>query len=85
VAQPLFQTEKVVSPEVEKEADDLYEYHPWTEKQKEAGENVRKALRAAHLVIVGNVPPGPDRTVALRKCREVRMIANSGITNGGRY
>ena len=85
MAQPLFQTERVVSPEVEKEAQDLYEYHPWTEKQIEAGKAVRAALIAAHLVIVGNVPPGPDRTVALRKLRDARMDANSAITHSGRF
>jgi hypothetical protein len=85
MAQPLFQTEKVVSPEVEAEAKDLYEYHPWDAKQTEAGNNVREALIHAHLTIIANVPPGPDRTVAIRKVREARMDANSGITNGGRY
>ena len=85
MAQPLFQTEKTVSPEVEKEARDLYEYHPWTPKQTEAGEKVREALRQAHLTIVGNVPPGPDRTVALRKLRECRMDANSAISHSGRF
>lgn len=85
MAQPLFQTEKVASPEVEKEAHDLYDYHPWTPKQEEAGARVREALVQAHLAIVGNVPPGPDRTVALRKLRDVRMDCNSCITHGGRY
>ena len=85
VPQPLFQTERVSSPEVIKEADDLYEYHPWTEKQQEAGKKVRDSLKAAHIVIVDNVPPGPDRTVALRKLRDVRMDCNSCITHGGRF
>ena len=85
MAQPLFHTEKVASPEVEKEAQDLYDYHPWTQKQVEAGARVREALVQAHLVIVGNVPPGPDRSVALRKLREARMDANSALTHSGRY
>jgi hypothetical protein len=85
MAKALYHIEKVASPEVEAEAKDLYTYHPWNEKQKEQGEAIRDALMKAHLIIVGNAPPGPDRDVALRKLREARMDANSAITNGGRY
>jgi hypothetical protein len=85
VAQPLFQTEKVVNPEVEKEVRELFEYQPWTSKMTEQGTAVREALITAVLVIIKNVPAGPDRTVAIRKLREARMDANSAITHGGRY
>ena len=42
---------------------------------------------SAHAVkiIVELVPPGPDRTVAIRKIREARMDANSALTFGGKY
>jgi hypothetical protein len=34
---------------------------------------------------VDSVPPGPDRTTAIRKIHEARMDANSAITQGGKY
>lgn len=85
MGQPLFQTEKVINPEVEKEVRELFEYHPWTDKMTEAGTSVRESLIQATLVIIKNVPPGPDRTTAIRKLREARMDANSAITHGGRF
>lgn len=71
--------------EVANSIDDAFEYHPWSEEQVEKGKEVRFALAEAVKVIVRNVPPGPDRTVAIRKIREARMDANSAITHGGRY
>lgn len=71
--------------EVEKAIDDAFEYHPWNEEQIQAGHGVRAALAKAVKVIVAMVPPGPDRTTAIRKIREARMDANSAITHGGKY
>lgn len=71
--------------EIEKAIDDAFEYHPWTPEQCVQGRSVREALATAVKVIVANVPAGPDRTVAIRKCREARMDANSAITHGGKY
>lgn len=85
MAQPLFQTEKTVSPEVEKEVRDMFEYHPWTEEQQAKGKEVRESLVQSVFTLIRNVPPGPDRTVAIRKIREARMDANSSITHKGRY
>jgi hypothetical protein len=82
---PNFLHAKSLTPEVEAAIDDAFEYHAWTPDQVENGKNVRKALADAVKVIVANVPPGPDRTVAIRKIREARMDANSAITHGGRY
>jgi hypothetical protein len=70
---------------VEQAIDDAFEYHPWDEEQVARGREVRDALATAVKVIVANVPPGPDRTVAIRKIREARMDANSAITHGGKY
>ena len=67
------------------EVSDIFDYHPWSEEKIEAGKRVRTARGHAFKVIIENVPPGPDRTVALRKLREARMDANSGLTHGGRY
>jgi hypothetical protein len=74
-----------VTPEVVKSIDDAFTYHEWTPEMIAKGVEVRKALASAVEVIVKNVPPGPDRTVAIRKIREARMDANSAITHGGKY
>jgi hypothetical protein len=71
--------------EVEKAIEDAFEFHPWNEEQVMRGKAVREALATAVKVIVANVPPGPDRTVAIRKCREARMDSNSAITHSGKY
>ena len=70
---------------VEAEIEEMFEYHSWTPHQLERSANVRSALITAVKEIVENVPPGPDRTVAIRKIREARMDCNSAITFGGRY
>jgi hypothetical protein len=62
----------------------MFDYQPWNEEQIATGKLVREALAAAAKVIVARVPPGPDRSVALRKLRECRMDANSAITFNGR-
>ena len=74
-----------LTPEVASSVDDAFEYHKWTPAQVEAGVRVRKVLAEAVKIIVQDVPPGPDRTVAIRKIREARMDANSAITHGGKY
>jgi hypothetical protein len=71
--------------EAEKQIEDVFTYHAWTPEQITQGNAVRWALQKAFLVILQNVPPSPDRTVALRKLREARMDANSAITHNGRY
>jgi hypothetical protein len=65
--------------------DDAFEYHEWGQAQIAAGRTVRSALSVAVKTIIANVPPGPDRTVAIRKIREARMDCNSAITHGGKY
>lgn len=79
------ETRVIEGGEVDKAIEDAFEYHPWTPEQVAKGKAVREALATAVKVIVANVPPGPDRTVAIRKCREARMDANSAITHGGKY
>jgi hypothetical protein len=75
----------ILTEEVETVVDDMFEYHKWTDSQIEAGVRVRKALIAAFKVIIADVPPSPDRTVALRKLRDARADCNSAITHGGKY
>lgn len=74
-----------LTPEIDAAINDAFEYHPWDEKQILAGKLVRAVLADAVKMIVKHVPPGPDRTVAIRKIREARMDANSAITHGGKY
>lgn len=71
--------------EVMDTVNDQYTYHPWDEEKIIKGQRVRTALQDASLVIIENVPPGPDRSTALRKLREARMDANSALTHNGRY
>ena len=74
-----------LTPDVEAAIEDAFEYHSWTPEMIEKGKRVRAALSASVKQIIANVPPGPDRTVAIRKIREARMDANSAITHGGKY
>lgn len=63
--------------------DRLYTYEPWDDDQQLAGAKVRDALKAAHLAILTNVPPGPTRTRALNMLTDCRMLANQAITFRG--
>lgn len=74
-----------LTPEIEKEIDNAFDYHEWTPEQVKAGFNIRKALADAVKAIVAGAPPSPDRSAAIRKCRDARMDANSAITHGGKY
>lgn len=69
----------------QEDVDDVFEYHKWTDEQIAKGSLVRQALGYAFKLIVENVPPCPDRTVALRKIREARMDCNSALTHNGKY
>ena len=74
-----------LTPEVEAEIDNMFEYHKWSEKQVEAERTIREALANAVKAIVAGAPPSPDRSAAIRKCRDAKMDANSAITHGGKY
>lgn len=74
-----------LTPEIEAEIENAFDYHPWTPVQVEAGKKIRKALADAVKAIVAGAPPSPDRSAAIRKCRDARMDANSAITHGGKY
>ncbi len=82
---PDFTRATELTPEVEAAIDDAFEYHKWTPEQVQAGARIRKILADAVKVIVADVPPGPDRSAAIRKIRDARMDCNSSITHGGKY
>lgn len=65
--------------------EDAFLYHSWDRDQTNQGDAVREGLIVAARAILRNVPPCPDRSSAIRKIREARMDANSGITHRGRY
>jgi hypothetical protein len=73
------------SSEVQEAISDQYNYHRWDEEKIKRGEQVRVSLTQAVMVIIHNVPPCSDRSVALRKLREARMDCNSAITHDGKY
>jgi hypothetical protein len=56
-----------------------FTYHRPTQEQLLIYHELREAAGAFALSIVNLVPPGPDRTAALRKVREAVMTANAGI------
>lgn len=74
-----------VTPEIEEQIKDLFEYHTLDEDQIRRGSNVRMSLTAAVRMIIENVPPSADRSTAIRKLREARMDCLSAITHRGRY
>jgi len=74
-----------VTPEVEAQINDAFDYHAPSPAQVASMGAVRDALKAAFRVIVASVPPCPDRTVALRKLRDARMNANAAIVLGGKF
>lgn len=74
-----------VTTEVNSEIDAMFEYQPWSDDQKKAGEFVRMHLSRAVKAVIANVPPSQDRSAAIRKIREARMDCNSAISFGGKY
>lgn len=71
-----------ISPE---EIKKVMDYHPWDNPKIQKGNLVREVLGNAIKIIIENVPPSPDRSVAIRKLREARMDCNSAITHDGAY
>lgn len=69
----------------DEDLQDLFAHHPWSPEQTSNGIAVREAGAAFFKSVIENVPPCPDRTVALRKIRDARMDANSAITHAGKY
>jgi len=73
------------SPEIAAFVDDIFEYHKWDDAKVAKGKLVREALAHAVKIIIANVPPSPDRSVAIRKIRDARMDCNSAITHDGKF
>lgn len=69
---------------IEERLAELFKHHPPNSSEKI---NAHESLRAAGLffaqAILRLVPPGADRSDAIRKVREALMTANAGIANDG--
>lgn len=73
-----------LTPEVEAAIDDQFQYRAASPEQIAAMGRVRDVLALAVKQLIRDVPPGPDRSTAIRKIREARMDANSAITHGAK-
>ncbi len=71
--------------EITAEVVNQFEYIRPGPAQVEALEKLRAALIEVTLLLVEIVPACPDRSVALRKLREVSANAQSAIWHRGRY
>lgn len=60
-----------------------FTYHSADAEQIEKYGQIRYYGRVLAEMIYALVPPGPDRSAAIRKVREAVMTANAGIACGG--
>jgi hypothetical protein len=73
---------KAVDPITEEEQAELdlwFTYHPPTPEQAPIFQTLRDAGHQFAQTIIENVPPSPDRTVAIRHVREAVMNANASL------
>ncbi|MCO5167862.1 MAG: hypothetical protein M9894_16075 [Planctomycetes bacterium] len=68
---------------IDQRIDTWFRYHPATEAQARAYEEIRSSARQLARVIVAHTPSCADQTAALRKLREVVMTANAAIACEG--
>lgn len=62
--------------------EEQFEYHRPTDIQLARIASVREAAKNLGRAMLNCVPPGPDRSAAIRKVREAMMTANAGIVLG---
>jgi hypothetical protein len=75
-----------MTPQARATIEDIFRHRSWDNQQQDAAaQQVHDILAQAAGIVVGNVPPSPDRTVALRQLRECAMNCDSAILNGGKY
>lgn len=58
---------------------DPFEYHKPTDEQTLSIMTVRQACRDLYQVLLAEVPPSAERTLAIRKLEECSMWSNKGI------
>jgi hypothetical protein len=72
-----------LTPEVESAIDDFFAHNKPDPGKLAAADRVRKILSDAAKTIVQNIPPSPDRTVAMRKLRETLTDSEWALAHGG--
>jgi hypothetical protein len=65
--------------------DNPFEYHAPDDDQVERIRRVRTALGIAYETLLKDVPPGAERTLAVRKLEEASMWANKAVVFPGGY
>lgn len=63
--------------------NEIFTYHPATPLTGPKFEHLREAAKHFAKTILLAVPPGPDRTCALRHVRDAVMTANAGVSLDG--
>ena len=64
--------------------ENWFSYHSPTPQQAVMYVNIRDATKVLAYIILNNAPDSADRTAAIRKLREVIMVANASIACGGK-
>lgn len=59
--------------------ENWFSFHPLTEADRLLYEHIRDEAKAFAYLIAGRCPASRERTVALRKLREVMMYANASV------
>jgi len=59
--------------------ENMFTYHAPNENQKERYESINEAFRAAAMTVLACSPGSAERTIAIRKLQEGRMMANAAI------
>lgn len=62
--------------------ENSFTYHSPKDDQPRRYEILRSEAKKLAYTIMGNVPPGPERTLAIRKLEECIMWANKAIACG---
>jgi len=63
----------------ETDIDNMFTYHAPTDEQKVKYEFINEAFKSAAKVVLANCPSSAERTIAIRKLQEGRMMANAAI------
>lgn len=63
--------------------DQVFAFHPATEKTGPVHDEVRRVCREAAHELEALTPPSPEQTLALRKLQEAMMHANAAVAIHG--
>ena len=74
----------VSEPGYNPDLEGLFTYHPPNADTIPKYQAINEAALNLARVIDATCPPSADRTAAIRKVQEARMVANCSIANGGK-